>query len=184
MAEDESWLVVHLQQEHMMTSRQILNVTAVRNASDHKVDVLLDKYSSLFENPSSLSSYNLEEYLNLENIDFPSTRDSHEQLDNSKTNEKLSSYSDSNCRSTADQDCNIFMNVVSNLVEAVVGAEEEETKGIKREEETLQKVTEEGPALHRCGLCNIYLPSAEELATHKAGHNQVCLLLRDCIFFR
>ncbi|XP_071512896.1 uncharacterized protein [Panulirus ornatus] len=179
VVEDESWLVIHLQQEHMMNGRQILNVISVRNASDHKVDILLSKYSSLFENPSSsLSSYNLEEYLNLENIDLPATRDSHEQLGNSTTEEKSSSCSGRNSKSTADEDCNIFTNVVNNLMEAVVGAEEEEMKGIRREEEILQKVTEEGPALHRCGLCNIYLPSVEELATHKAGHNQAIICLK------
>nr|XP_053636565.1 uncharacterized protein LOC128691710 [Cherax quadricarinatus]XP_053636566.1 uncharacterized protein LOC128691710 [Cherax quadricarinatus] len=178
VAEDESWLVIHLQNEHALTSRQIHCIITDRNASDHKMDLLLGKYSSLQDNTlASHSSHSLQEYLSFDNMWLSSVGGSSSQLNHAKS-EKLKSCSDKNSQDTADQDLNILKNVVNCLVEAVANVEEEEKKGTRREEDLLYKVTEEGPTLHRCGLCNIYLPSAEELALHKAGHDQAIICLK------
>nr|XP_045596088.1 uncharacterized protein LOC123756796 [Procambarus clarkii]XP_045596089.1 uncharacterized protein LOC123756796 [Procambarus clarkii]XP_045596091.1 uncharacterized protein LOC123756796 [Procambarus clarkii] len=178
VTEDESWLVVHLQNQHTLTGRQIQSIIAVRNASDHNMDLLLGKYSSLYEIPSTgLSSYNSEKCFTSDDLKSSSTGGSAGQLKHAES-ERLTSCSDQQSQAAVDEDCNIFKDVVNCLVETVAIVEEEQKKGLRREEEILQKVTEEGPTMHRCGLCNIYLPSAEELAAHKSGHNQAIICLK------
>ncbi|KAG7171759.1 Gastrula zinc finger protein xFG20-1-like [Homarus americanus] len=179
IAEDESWLVVHLQNQHKLTGKQIHSIISPRDASDRRMDILLDKYSSLCENPLALlNSYKVDDYLTLENLSFSPNAVSGVQPRRNKNVVDLESSSVRQSEATDSEDCNIFKNVVNCLVEAVAGVEEEEKKAVRREEEVLQKVMEEGPTLYRCGLCNIYLPSAEELATHKAGHNQAIICLK------
>ncbi|XP_064083131.1 uncharacterized protein LOC135199160 [Macrobrachium nipponense] len=63
--------------------------------------------------------------------------------------------------------------MLGDMVEAVVVIEEEEKKNVKRKEEVLRKVFDGGTSSYRCGLCNTYHSTAEELAVHKAEHNQV-----------
>lgn len=62
--------------------------------------------------------------------------------------------------------------VVQDLLEAVVRVEKEGETGHPQYLLSLAK-NGAGLALHRCGLCNVYLPSLAALTAHKAHHTQV-----------
>ncbi|CAL4121213.1 unnamed protein product [Meganyctiphanes norvegica] len=79
-------------------------------------------------------------------------------------------------------------NTVVSLVESIVRFEEKsnknnQTNSLQREkdrrklenteEELIDKILCEESNVYRCGLCNIYLESAEELEKHKMTHEQV-----------
>lgn len=93
-------------------------------------------------------------------------------------------------KSNDDNNKDVYESIVQNLVEAVVTVEKEEEegkhekmeRGITNEVQLLQKALEQQPGPYRCGLCNVYLPSPQELATHKAGHNQVRLCAHQIIW--
>ncbi|XP_050697490.1 uncharacterized protein LOC126985939 isoform X2 [Eriocheir sinensis] len=164
-AQDESWLLVHLQrhhQQHQHHHRQhhhhqqqhLHSLTAQRDASDRLLDHLLSCYAH--PGPGTPQA--------------PALPPPEGQ---GKTEQQPGVSAGPRERQQEEE----VVGVVQALVEAVARVEEEGERGHPQH---LVPLARGGvsPAMHRCGLCNIYLPSAAALATHKACHSQVMKCLQ------
>ncbi|XP_069975417.1 LOW QUALITY PROTEIN: zinc finger protein 91, partial [Penaeus vannamei] len=170
LAEDESWLMLHLQRQHDLSTSDVREILVTRDSSDRKMDLLLERYLQFKDQNASVCPTSPEECERLLNKDVSLNRDRNSQLPLClMTGITHKEHRLTNC----DKDFNTAQDVVGSLVEAVASVAEDEGKKPKNKEDALQKVIEKGPSLHRCGLCNMYLSSAEELTAHKDGHSQV-----------
>ncbi|XP_047500754.1 uncharacterized protein LOC125046827 isoform X2 [Penaeus chinensis] len=169
LAEDESWLMLHLQRQHDLSTSEVREILVARDSSDRKMDLLLERYLQMRAQNASVCSPASKECEKLVNKDVPPSRDPDSQLPLCLMTGFTYKEHTINC----DKDFNAAQDVVGSLVEAVASVAEDEGKKTKNKEDALQKVIEKGPSLHRCGLCNMYLSSVEELTAHKEGHSQV-----------
>lgn len=161
-AEDESWILVHLQNHHNHSNcdhhhynnqNHDHSLTLQRDTDDQLLDHLLSCYFS-------------------PNIPEASALDSPEGLRIETQQPGVPPRPPK-----GKQDEEEVAGVVQGLIEAVVKVEREGEMGHPQHLVSLAKKGA-GLALHRCGLCNAYLPSVSALTSHKAHHTQVshCLL--------
>lgn len=168
LAEDESWMMLHLQRQHDLSTSEVREILVARDSSDRKMDLLLERYLQIRAQDASVCPPASKECEKLGNKDVPPSRDPDSQLPLC-----LMTGITHKEQANGDEDFNTAQDVVGSLVEAVASVAEDEGKKPKNKEDALQKVIEKGPSLHRCGLCNMYLSSMEELTAHKDGHSQV-----------
>ncbi|XP_068251043.1 zinc finger protein 729-like [Palaemon carinicauda] len=173
VAEDESWLLHHLQDHHKQSSQSANSLTSSRNADEYRMDILLVKYfqikkSRLDVPPSDSLSKKIRQSKGC-NVILPSPF----VLDAKESDEMATSLMKDSTDFTREGLEEVSSQMLSDMVGAVVAIEEEEKKNVKRKEETLRKVFDGGTSSFRCGLCNTYHSTSEELAVHKAEHNQV-----------
>ena len=173
VAEDETWLLYHLQERHKYSQQSAHSVTAGRNADEYRLDILLRKYSQVQEQKVDpfFSSSSL---VKSEKVKKSSSEKMSLSQKNVKEKMSLSLVTDATSISCKEETPGeVSLSVFGDIIDAVVSVEEEDKKNVKRKEEILRKVFDGGTSSHRCGLCNTYHLSAEELAMHRAEHSQV-----------
>lgn len=161
-------MMLHLQRQHDLSTSEVREILVARDSSDRKMDLLLERYLQIRAQDASVCPPASKECEKLGNKDVPPSRDPDSQLPLC-----LMTGITHKEQANGDEDFNTAQDVVGSLVEAVASVAEDEGKKPKNKEDALQKVIEKGPSLHRCGLCNMYLSSMEELTAHKDGHSQV-----------
>ncbi|KAK7079655.1 hypothetical protein SK128_022743 [Halocaridina rubra] len=172
-AEDESWLIHHLQEHHKFTPQTVRSLIAQRNSDDYRMDVLLLRHSEIQKKKLASVSCHEEELEDKADTasKIPTAGDESLSL-TENVNRKVGS------EISHEKEEDIIENVVKEIMQTVACVEEDEKKSVKREGEILQKVIDGRTPQYRCGLCNTYHASQEDLAIHKAEHNKVmeCIL--------
>ncbi|XP_076062024.1 uncharacterized protein LOC143037529 isoform X2 [Oratosquilla oratoria] len=157
--EDESFLILHLENEHHLSSKQMKHINEGKENTENQFDSLLTLYNKFNTQriESILCSQN-RKYMDLLNYECSDWSNKYGKPD----------------------DSDLVVNDVRSVLDDIVSTVEALCKGKKGGvEESLEEALRGPQVLYRCGICNIYCASEEDLVNHKSTHDKT-LECKDC----